>query len=121
MGLILSPKQRERIGKRLHEEVEVLEEEQDAYVEHYRPNVYPLALLLIVSPAHPHSGKEGGESREQQQSEEPPVPPSIKHKTCPHYQSVLERPAPTAHRLVENEHYRKENQIFERLESHEII
>ena len=58
MNVHLSPKQRECIGKRLHEEVEVLEEEQDANVEHYCSNVYPLTLLLIVCPAHPQSGKE---------------------------------------------------------------
>ena len=108
MHIHLSPKQRERICKRLHEEVEVLEEEQDANVEHYRPYV-PLAILLIVSPAHPHSGKERGESRDEQQSEEPLVPPSVKHKACHHYQSVLKRLAPTEHRPVENEDYRKEN------------
>ena len=109
MHVHLSPKQRECICKRLHEEVEVLEEEQDANVEHYRPYVYPLALLLIISHAHPHSAKERGESRYEQQSEEPPVPPSVKHKACRHYQSVLERLAPTAQRPVDNEHYRKEN------------
>ena len=108
MHVHISPKQRERIGKRLHEEVEVLEEEQDAYVEHYRPNVYPLAFLLIVSPTHPHSGKERGECRDEQKPKEPPVPPSIKHKACRHYQSVLKRLTPTAQCPVEDEHYRKE-------------
>ena len=101
------PKSQERL--KVLKKIEILEKEQDANVQHYSPNVYPLALLLIVSPVHPHSGKERGESREQQQSEEPPVPPSIKHKACRHDQSVLELLAPTEQRPVENEYYRKEN------------
>ena len=55
----LCAEQREGIGKRLHKEVEILENEQNAHVEHYRPHVNPFAPRCIFGSAYPPSGEEG--------------------------------------------------------------